>query len=104
MINLSGNIVAPALTASAAETVQLTINFANLNSKAIARYTIQPYAVETTGNITTRVPVGAPIQGFIPDLAGMAASRAAAGKLTLATAIAAVESALQEIEHEKGTL
>jgi hypothetical protein len=42
--------------------------------------------------------------GRIADLFAEAAARATAGKPALATALSAVLIALQEIEHEKGTI
>ena len=108
-IDITNPIVLPSQTFDKAAVKFLRIDWPNLNGTVTASYALKPYFENTVteNNVTTTTLVEAPtppIIGRIDDLFALAASRAAASKPALATALTDVLAALQEIEHEKGTI
>lgn len=101
-ISLTTPITIPESTFNLVAVTNLRIDWPNLNGPVTAQYALQPYAEDEFG-VNTPSPTP-PIIGRISDLLTLAATRAEAGKPSLADALAAVLAALQEIEHEKGTI
>ena len=113
-ITVSTPVTQPAVTYNLAAVKCLRIDWVDLNKPVTAQYTLSLYTTQTNTvtnpdgtTTTTTVNVESPgsvIVGGIQDLFTAAATRAAAGKPALATALNDVLTALQEIEHEKGTI
>lgn len=101
-ISLTNPITIPTMTFTNVAVKSLRIDWNDLNKEPTAQYSLQPYATDGNG-VNTASPT-LPIIGRVNALFTLAATRTAAGKPAIANALAAVLVALQEIEHEKGTI